>query len=589
MSLGNSKWKVVAGGGSQRASAATLARQTIAFGVSPLGTVNSLIAIADKASIPSLLDSGPLAEYIAFTLRQGQTRYAVPVNPSQAGGVSTPVQSGTGTGAIAVTIAPHKAILVKCVTSGVLGTAAFQTSIDGGTTWSAVFVSTASPPYTHRVDGTFCTLSFAAASYVATKTLTVGIDGTVTPGSAWVGVVTQVSSPIDDYEVVLTVKTPGALGAATLGISLDNGNSTEPNMLIPSSGVVVLPGTGLVLTCTSAFTQDDTYSFLATKPGYSTSDLNTAVTAILQSGQVTVALAHAIGMPSTTAGAYSQAATMEALMESAFLTYELDWQGLVEEPVVGDIVIPSSTPLRDTADTDSVIRAARGADTNRCAMAAASYRMTSVAGRKQLRPFGWALADRYVDTDPSDDLSAVADGPLRIYVQPGLQTIGRDERMTPGLDDVQINTARTYIGRGLNAFLSITSSGSGFKNMTTQVDYQDAGGVRALNIFIASLRKSAQDFLGARPAVNGDGTIKENAARAGDTKLDKAGKRAVGLADGGDFTEAQASDATASVSRKSQLGAAPKRLDIDYDLQRLGFVSDVSNVVRYSGTLQVGG
>ena len=60
------------------------------------------------------------------------------------------------------------------------------------------------------------------------------------------------------------------------------------------------------------------------------------------------------------------------------LQYPIDWQGMVECPVLDDAVISASVAIADTADTDSVIAAARvGLDLKRTAVCAGTHRMVS--------------------------------------------------------------------------------------------------------------------------------------------------------------------------------------------------------------------
>jgi hypothetical protein len=592
MAAGNSSWSIRAGGGQIRASAQQLARTVVHLDVSPLGTPNTLIPIGDPAAIPSLLDTGRLAEVCAFTSQRGQAKYALPVTPSVPGAASAVAQAGAvGTGVIVVSIAPHKAIIIKCITGGTLATATFQFSLDGGVTWSAT-VTSSTGPWSYRVPGTYCTLTFAAATYVATKTCTIGVDGTVTNGSGWVGVVTQVSSPIDDYEAQIIVLKGGALGTATLSISLDAGISIlMASVLVPTGGVIVVPGTGLVLTCSSTFGATDVYTFLTVGPAGSTSDYQAALTALQASPTVQASLLHISAMPSSASAAFSLAATLDAAVMNAFNNGRFDWEGALD-----------------------------------CPSKAGGMRINStLTGRKHLRPLSWLAVDLYCRTDPKDELAAVAIGPLRAFFAAGATTIsgpgdvvspstpiydtadtdavitaargadllrtsvfvgGRDEALNPGLDDVQINTARTY-GGPLAAYLTISAGVAGWKNLTSNASYADAGAVRALNAMIAALRPVAQQLMGQRPQVNGDGTIAELAAGGYDTVLDGAVRRSMGLVMGGDYPVPQCSSASASVLRSSQLGQNPKRLDIAYTFQPLGEVTQISNQVAFSGVLSL--
>jgi hypothetical protein len=689
MSAGNSLFNVVAGGGNQRANASQLARWICQLGVCTGGAPGTLYNPgSDVTNLRSLMGVGPLAEAGAFRQRGGQPCYLMPTNPSSAGAVSSAVTvTGSLNAIMALSLAPHVPITVLCSTGGALGTAAFQFSVNGGA-FSAPVLSSASAPWTYPVPGTFCTLSFPAATYVATKTMTVGINGTVTLGSGWVGSVTQTSSPTDVFEMLVSVATVGGFGTGMLTVSPDGGpsqgGSTMPNQILPTNGVIVIPNTGIVLTIGqhtivvtittpgslgtavfsytvdggsavtgntttpnsgsnfvftvpntgvtltftpgsyvnsstytigplggapvigggginnvtfvwAGFQANDTYSFLAAPPGSSTTDLANALTNLQNARNVQFTAVHFVQMPNSAASAASAQATMDAAMQNAANVNFLDWQGLVEYPSnagrggLGDVVISGGFAIADTADTDAVVTASRGSDTNRTAVHVATYRLTSsLTGFKQARPLGWLVADRFVDTDPASDISAVANGPLRAFIPPGATTIGRDESITAAMDNVQFNSARTYPFQGLGIYLTITAGGAGWKNCTQQASWQDARGVRVLNVLLQQLRPFVQFFMGQSPATNPDGTIDEFVRRAWTGQIDTVAKRGVGLLPAGPFSTRQASFASATVSAASQLGQSPKQLVVNYFLQQLGFVSSIQNNMYFSGTLVLG-
>jgi hypothetical protein len=605
MALGNSTWTIQDNGGQVRTSGPQLARTIVHFAMSPAVTPNTVISVGDPSSIPARLDVGSLAEVCAFTARGGQPQYAIALNPSTAGKASAVTLTGTGLATITPGLAPHKPILVKCAVGGTIAVMALQFSLDGGATYGPVTPSVAGWTTTGvRVPGTYATLTFGAATYVVGKTLAVGIDGTVTPGSGWVGAVAILSaSPTDNYEFLCTVSKGGANGVAVLTVSLDRGITTLPPMLVPSGGVVPIPDTGVYLTCSTAggpFVLGETYAFLTIEPGATVSDYQAALTAAKASPTLQASLLHFAAMPSTAASAFSVAATLDVALLDAFSNKTFDWLGMTN-----------------------------------CPAAAGGMRISSPMNpRKLLRPLSWLAAERYVETDPRNELgatkpdvqTATGDGSLHMFLPAGATSIagpgdivmpastpiydaaevdsviiaargsdltrtsmfvgGRDENITPGLDDVQINTARTY-GGPLKAYLSITATVSGWKNLTSNTSYVDAGAVRALDVMIAALRPVAFSLLGQRPRTNADGTIEEGDARNWDTLLDAAVKRSVGLVKGGDYVQPQCSFASAAVLRSSQLGIAPKRLDISYTFQPLGEVTGVSNVVAFSGVLSV--
>lgn len=580
MALGGASFKIQPGGGQQRASASTVSKSVVQLGVSPKGTPNVVQRIGTLSAIDDTLDVGALAQAVAFRHRDGLTSYAVVLKPSQAGALGSVTQQGSGSGTVTPSKVPHKLVEILISTAGALATMAFRWRVGGTGAFSDPVVSTAGP-YTFRVPGTYCTLTFGAGTYVLNSTYTVGLDGVVTVGGGGISTVTQASDPIDDFKVVCTVVKAGALGTAVLRVSLDGGKSTLPDFLIPSNGKVVLPNAGILLTCANTFVIDEVYTFLAAGPGYSSQDLADALTALRADVNVAASLIHVIGLPASAASAISQGAAVEAVMLSVFANEGLDWQAIVECPVVGDIIVSGGAAILDTADTDTVIKTAReGQSWLRTSLFAGTHRQASERdGTKLKRPAGWFVVDRYVDTEPKEDVSARDPAPLRVY------EIGRDEAATPALEEAQINALQTE--RGMGVYLAISKGGFGWKNLTTQADYQDAGGVRALNAALYKLRPEAKRLLGQRPATKADGTIAEPPREKYSAQLDSVIKRAVGIAPGGDFTTAQVSSASAKVLPTSQLGQSPRRIDVEYGLQPLGFVSEVAGTVRFSGVLSV--
>jgi hypothetical protein len=600
MAIGDSTWQISAGGGSIRATSAQLARAVVHFGFSPLLPPNTLLQVgSDTNSLLAALDYSPLAELAAFTGRSGLVKYVVALNPSTMGGLAANTTlNGTGSGTVTFAAAPHRGITVLCVLGGPLGTAQFKFSLDGGNTYGPVFTSSGSP-WVQLVSGTFCQLSFAAATYVTNKTLNVSTTGVVTPGTGWAGVVTQTSSPLDNFEPVITILTGGPLATASVSVSMDNGNSTEIGQLLtPSGGVFAIPNTGVYVTMVGTFNKGDTYSTLATGPSCSTTDMTNAANVTMQNPTVQATLLHNSLMPASAAAAFSAASTLESSVELAFSSYAKDWQAICD-----------------------------------CPSNKGGTRITSpITGRKLQRGASWLWVDRYVDTDPKMELAAKAaqgdaqQGAFRAFLPAGSSGIaglgdivlsagnairdaadadstitgargadlnrtavcvsGRDEFLNPGLDSAQINTFRTYNGP-LAIYGTITSGVAGFKMLTTNASYADGAAVRVLDVGVAGLRPLAEDELGQDYATNLDGTIAASAKAILDTKFDTAFKLLLGMAKGGDFSQPQASSVSAQVLASSQLGTAPKTLQIAYQLQPRGKVTNVQNALTLSGTLTV--
>lgn len=444
----------------------------------------------------------------------------------------------------------------------------------------------------------------------------------VLPGT---GVVLQ----IGQHVIAFTITLGGALGTMTMSYTIDGGTAVTGITTAPNSGanfVIAVPGTGVTLTFppgtyiisdiytdsalgvvtrtgtgTPVVTQSwtglqstDTYAFLTVGPGNSTSDLNTALTAAQNLRNVQFTGVHVVGLPSSAANAVAAQSTIDAAMQAAYSNNSLDWQAWCECPSsagrmgLGDIVLSGGAAIADVADTDAVIVAARGADTNRTGIHAGTYRITSaLTGWHPAVPLGWLAAWEFVRLDPVQDLSAVANGSLPLYIPPGATSIGRDESVTPALDAAQFNTMRTNQGLPNAGYFTITSGGAGWKICSTIAAWQDARAVRVLNVMTAQVRPPALQLMGSSPDTNPDGTIEEIQRRSWTTALDGATKRAVGLAPGGPFTQRQASAATATVLASSQLGVSPKQLNVSYFLQIKGFVSSEASSISFGGTIAI--
>jgi hypothetical protein len=149
------------------------------------------------------------------------------------------------------------------------------------------------------------TLTFSSQTYTGAAVWTFNVDGTSSiSGSGTLGWVTQASSPLDAYDLFVTVTTAGALGAAQVTVSVDGngGNSISAPILVPGAGVYVVAGTGLVLTFASTFVVGDTYEALCVAAGFVGSDMTAALTAAGNSTQKFI-LAHVAGTASTSAAA----------------------------------------------------------------------------------------------------------------------------------------------------------------------------------------------------------------------------------------------------------------------------------------------
>lgn len=132
-------------------------------GVSSAGEVNTPLALSDPGRVSALLGTGPLASAVADQLALGGgVVYACRAESSIAGSV-TPDATNPPEPAVTVTGEPldSYALVVRIVTAGEVGTAAFTYSLDGGDTVSRPIATASS----YDLPGTGLTLAFAPGSY----------------------------------------------------------------------------------------------------------------------------------------------------------------------------------------------------------------------------------------------------------------------------------------------------------------------------------------------------------------------------------------------------------------------------------------
>lgn len=141
-------------------------------------------------------------------------------------------------------------------------------------------------PTTNSLAGTAGSVTHSPS--VGTSTMTVTAPGGAT------------CAPRDAYSVRVTI-TRAALGIAVGGgaftYSLDGGKTVSPELAVPTSGVYVIPNTGLQLNfAEGTLAAADVYAFACTAPAPSVADVGTAISALLASSLPWGAI-HIIGAP----------------------------------------------------------------------------------------------------------------------------------------------------------------------------------------------------------------------------------------------------------------------------------------------------
>jgi hypothetical protein len=336
---------------------------------------------------------------------------------------------------------------------------------------------------------------------------TAGAVGAVTAAKTGTATLAITGAAYDAFDIVIEILKGGATliaGVATFRYSLDGGRTYSAELALPTSGVYAADG-NLTFTWTyttgTAFIVGDKWTATSTAPGYSTTDLATAVTALLADPRTWFML-HAVGPASNLTGARGVFAALATHMASAAAAYRYA-RALMEAPEDTDAnLIANTTGFGDQGDV-------------RVSVAGGFLNVISpISGRSYRRSVAWEAAARLSAVAPSQDIGAVEDGPLS-----GVVALGRDERSTPALDDARFISARTHVGRQgyyLTRGRIMAPAGSDYGLWTNG---------RVMDIACAVARDRALRFLNSKVPVNADGTIQERSARAIESYID-AGLRA---------------------------------------------------------------
>ncbi len=429
---------------------------SIKLGVCSGGLVNSLYGFSSIPVMEATLGQGETIESAAKTLSDsGGPIFVMPTNPSVAGLVGTAAHVGSGLGTVTPSITPAVQITVVCTTGGTIGTAQFTAQLGTGPVSLPVLSLTAwlSAGWSNGwlVPGTMTHLRFSngAGSFTALDSWVIDTLGVITAGGGNAGagsITTQVSSPLDDYEVVVDIDTAGAIGAGVFKYSLDNGNTFSGTITIPgSAGKYALPNTGIMLTFANgggAFVANDTYSFFAVAAGSTSSDFTAALTA-LQALQAPWGFLHIVATPATAAAAATLASAIDTALTTMQGAFQYGW-ALVQCPTVGSEIISGGAPIADTADTDSVVKAAFASFTStRVAVCAGDADIASpITGGVMRRNCAWVVSSRAASVPVGQDLARVRTGPLA-----GVTKLYRDEFSTPALDAGRFTTLCTQLGK----------------------------------------------------------------------------------------------------------------------------------------------
>jgi hypothetical protein len=529
----------------------------IKVGVCSDGLVGTVYSFSDLGTLTSTLGQGPLAEAAAISLAaSGGPVLCLPINPSSAGSASAVTHGGTGTATVAVSFAPRSTVLLKIVLGGASGTYTYATSVNGGAYGPAVTSSVGAN--TVAVPGTLTTLTLADQTYTTGAVWTISTLGAISlVGTGTVGWVTQASSPLDGYNVLVDVALGGAPGTGQFTYSLDGGTTTSGAILIPSGGSFAVPNTGLVLTFSGTFVLNDTYAFTTTTAGYSGSDVTTACGVAIGSA-IAWSMLHLTGSASNSAGAATIAAVLSVQMAAAFNAY-IFARAFMHCPIV-------------EADATIVAAFASFVDPRVFVGCGEVAQVSPISGYVFKRNVMYACTARLAGIIPGESPGWVGRGAL-LGVQGIYPNFGQSKFDGTTLDGGRFITPLAYkgtpgyfIARGV----SMAANGSDFNDVTRG---------RVMDLACAITYQAELPYLNGTVRVNpADGTIDDGDASAFEANVNAKLKSALVSGQPG---AQNASAATATVNRSANI-LSTNNLPVTVAIVPLGLIEEITNTMGFS-------
>lgn len=540
--------------------------------------VGALYTFGDAVTAENTLVGGEGLEAVQYALNAapGSTISFMPLNPTTQGGVGSVTHTGSGAMTVTPSLAPHGAITISCTTLGTLGTAAFTFGvtdpITGITTTTAPVVSSASWSSSGvRVPGSDVVWTATAGSYTTSDVYTIAVTGGAIVHTAGAGpaVGTYIASPVDFYNVLITVVKGGAVGTSQYTYSLDNGKSTSA--LITSSASYAIPDTGIVIALSGTANATDTYAFSAAPATFTNTDLTANLTLIETTllAQQNESLIWIVGSVASAAAW----ATQVAILEAAAVTLSgsnIFVRFFCGGPTVGTVLQNAGSITVDAADTDSVVIAARAGMSapHVCVCAGDGYMTSSFSGLTLRRNASWAAAVRAVGVAASQDIGAFEDGGVAQFTS----CIRDDAANGFSFMNAGITSLQTY-GPGpvfINQGLMGTLSTSDYYTLTNArvIDRASAIGVSVLKRYILAKLPTQTRNNGANP-----GTVREDAAREIESNV--AGALKSGLVDG----QPQDAVAVSAQTNRTQNLYATKKLVVSGSVQPFGYPTEVDFII----------
>lgn len=328
-----------------------------------------------------------------------------------------------------------------------------------------------------------------------------GSNGSVTKvGTGSSAMTISAGTPVDDFDVVVKLIAGAAnpaAAAATFQYSLDGGLTWSPTIALPSTGIYVIPGTGLTVTFSAAtLVAGDTYSFHATAPQFTNTELATALDALIAGNDTWFAVLVA-GIPADAATYAAMFATLATKLAGAANNFARYTRAILPAPALSDSAL--------------ITAQASLSDSRLWTPAGFANLASAIGGSDYLRPAGWVLGARLAAVEPHVDPGRTLDGPVS-----GVVAISRDEFKTQGLDAARFTTLQTRIGQPGFYFSKGTSAAA------PTSDYAAIPNARVVDLATAVGRAELALYINDDLGTNANGTISETDARSIEDGVDSA-------------------------------------------------------------------
>ena len=275
---------------------------------------------------------------------------------------------------------------------------------------------------------------------VANSVVRVGTTGT--------SAMTITGTPLDDYQLLVTVTVAGTIGTAgnngpAISVSLDNGRTIYAQKNLGVATTYVVANTGLTLNFgAGTLVLGETYGSFCTAPTWSDTTVTSAITALIGQTGYTLENVYVTG-PAAASDATSFNTNCTSLFNANIYTNivcdarDVKWGGTSTE---------TEQQWMQSIQTDFANFAATN---GQVAVAAGNYNCVSPIDQSQYRrPLGFFAMARSADVAISVDLGRVSDGPLAPMTIPASPdgSVYHNEAQNPGLDGSRFISATTLNG-----------------------------------------------------------------------------------------------------------------------------------------------